>query len=254
MLITQNLCKYFGGLKAVDGIDLEIKEGAIHGIIGPNGAGKTTLFNLISGYYRPTQGGIWFNGEKIDGLEAHEIVRKGIARTFQIVRPFTELSVLENVLVAYGYRYYRGALSLFGSYRGSQKACFKILDFVGLAEKSDLPAGALPIGMLRQLEIARAIALNPSLLLLDEPVSGLTEEEKGVLKNLIRKVVEEKVTVILVEHTMSFVMDVCERITVLDHGRVIAEGTPSEVANDERVIEAYLGMKSTTMGRSSAAS
>ncbi len=240
LLVTEGLTRDFGGLRAVDHVDLTVRRGEVHGIIGPNGAGKTTLFNLITGYLRPTGGRISFKGRRIDGLPPHRIVYLGIARTFQIVRPFTELSVLENVLVAWGHRRYHG-IGPFLLYREARRLAMGILEGVGLADRAHFPAGALPIGLQRRLEIARALALEPELMLLDEPAAGLTEEEIGELKGLVRRIVEDGITVVLVEHRMTFVMDICGVITVLDHGRVISEGPPREVAHDPAVIEAYLG-------------
>ena len=253
LLETRNLHRRFGGLHAVDGVNLQVKEGGIYGIIGPNGAGKTTLFNLITGYLKPTAGWIQFRGQRIERLEPHQRVRLGIARTFQIVRPFSELSVLENVLVGWGHRYYDTGRVLFSCYRSAYQEGIKILEFAGLADKQNLPAGALPIGLQRRLEIARTIALTPSLLLLDEPAAGLTENEIAELKDLVRRIVAQGVTVLLVEHRMSFVMDICARITVLDHGKVIAEGSPKEVASNPQVIEAYLGTPRESKGETYAA-
>lgn len=237
------MSRQFGGLVAVDEVDLKVKQGMILGIIGPNGAGKTTIFNLITGYLKPTSGRIFFKSQRIDGMEPNHIVKKGLARTFQIVRPFPELSVLENVLVGRGHLYYGRGRNLLGRYKNDRNEALRILEFVGLEKWQNELAKTLPIGLQRRLEIARALALNPTLLLLDEPAAGLTEEEVASLTDLINRIMEDEVTIVLVEHTMSFVMNLCEHLIVLDRGKVIARGSPDEIKVNPQVIEAYLGSK-----------
>lgn len=241
ILRTENLSKHFGGLKAVDGVSISVEEEGILGIIGPNGAGKTTLFNLITGYLKPTKGQIFFRNDRIDPLEPHQIARQGVARTFQIVRPFSELTVLENVLMGKGHNYYDSFRALCSQYMSSREKALELLDFVDLRGQADSYAGTLPIGLQRRLEIARVLALDPSLILLDEPVAGLTEGEMRSLKELFKQLVNEGIVLVLVEHTMSFVMDMCDRLIVLDRGSVISRGGAEQVQNDPKVLEAYLG-------------
>lgn len=243
LLEITHLTKEFDGVTALQDVTLEVREGEILGVIGPNGAGKTTLFNCITGMLSPDRGTIRFRGEPIQGKKAYEIARRGIARTFQIVRPFPTLSLTDNVLVAYGHRYYPrlGASTAPFRTRATQEASAALLDRVGLVTGHERQAGTLPLGLKKRLEIARALALDPSLLLLDEPSGGLRHEESQQLLDLIRGLNREGISVVLIEHNMPIVMGVCQRLVVLDHGTQIAEGDPTAIQHNPQVIEAYLG-------------
>ncbi len=248
MLRTAGLARDFGGVRAVDDLTFEIERGAVHSIIGPNGAGKTTLLNLLTGVYAPSAGRIYFGERDLTGRAPHEFAAHGVARTFQNLQVFFNMSALENVMVGRHLRDHRGLwAALLHSPRlaAGERACRaearELLAFVGLEAWADAAADALPYGALKRLEIARALAARPQLLLLDEPAAGLNPTETMEIQALIAKLAEGGITVVLVEHNMRLVMGVSDRILVLDYGRRLAEGAPETVRNDPRVIEAYLG-------------
>jgi branched-chain amino acid transport system ATP-binding protein len=249
LLETKNLGIVFGGLQALQNVEFHIREGQIIGLIGPNGAGKTTVFNLLTDVYVPTEGTIELEGSSIVGKKTYQIVRKGIARTFQNIRLFGNISVMDNVKIAMGtqmkYSALAGILRLPSYWREEKKFEAKaqeLLEVFGLDGFADTVARNLPYGKQRKLEIARALATNPKVLLLDEPAAGMNPTETMELLNTVKLIRDKfKVSVLLIEHDMNFVMGICEYIVVLDYGRIICAGKPEEVRNDPKVIAAYLG-------------
>jgi branched-chain amino acid transport system ATP-binding protein len=235
LLTITGLTKLFGGLRAVSDLSFEIQKGEILGLIGPNGAGKTTIFNLIAGFIPPSAGEILFQGEPIGGMKAYAVTRKGIARTFQIVKPFKKLSVLENVTLA--------AFLKFPARREAEAAATRILEKVGLTSKIQALAVDLTLSEQKRLEIARALATEPTLLLLDEPMGGLNPTEIDQASKLVKEICREGVTIIWVEHVLKAIMNVSDRVVVINYGKKIAEGTPEEVVKNPEVIAAYLGTK-----------
>ena len=249
VLDVRNLGIDFGGLTAVDGFSITVGPTEISGLIGPNGAGKTTIFNLLTGVYQPTRGSVLINGIDTKGMPTHKVNKLGIARTFQNIRLFSDMSALDNVKVGMHNEikcsFLASLLHLPSYYRAeataNQKA-MELLDFMGLADVADVKAGSLPYGVQRRLEIVRALATNPSIILLDEPAAGMNPSETTELMHQIRRIRDTfHVAIFLIEHDMNLVMNVCEAIAVVNYGKIIAKGTPEEVRNNPAVIEAYLG-------------
>jgi len=249
-LSIQNISIAFGGLKAVSEFSMELPRGCLYGLIGPNGAGKTTVFNLLTGVYKPDTGSVGMGKMRIDGKKPNQIARAGMARTFQNIRLFGELSVLDNVRTAAGIRTRSGLFrTLFRSplhvaeERAVTERSLELLDVLGIRHRRDEQSKSLPYGDQRRLEIARALATEPKVLLLDEPVAGMNTQEKMEMRGLIQSLREQfGVSILLIEHDMGLVMDICEQITVIDHGVTIAKGSPKEIQGNPAVIEAYLGV------------
>ncbi|WP_066320085.1 ABC transporter ATP-binding protein [Bacillus sp. FJAT-29814] len=254
LLEVKNAGIQFGGLKAVSGFNMELRQGELVGLIGPNGAGKTTSFNLLTGVYVPTEGEIIFNGKRLNGLPPYKVTQSGISRTFQNIRLFSELSVLDNVKVAYHSLAKNSIFSSifrlpshFSEEKNMENKALEFLKIFNLDGLKDEKAKNLPYGQQRRLEIARALAAGPKLLLLDEPAAGMNPQETHELMELIAFIRKQfDLTILLIEHDMNLVMGICERIYVLDHGQLIAAGTPEEIRTNPKVIEAYLGEEVTS--------